>query len=115
MKTEEKEDPCWFGFPAVVRKNAPFTRNQLTEYLEKNKIGTRNFFSVNLLKHPAYQDIKYKTVGKIVNADIILNNAFWIGVYPGINGVRLKYMKERIKEFIEKVEKQQHKSTPRNN
>ena len=58
MKTGKYEDPCWFGFPVVVRSDAPFTRNELTEYLEKQKIGTRNIFSGNLLRHPAYKNIK---------------------------------------------------------
>ena len=102
METTRKEDTCWFGFPAVVQENAPFTRNQLTEYLEKNKIGTRNVFSGNLLKHPAYENTKYKTAGKIISADIILNNAFWIGVYPGINDKMLSYIKKTIQKFLHK-------------
>ena len=103
MKVSKKEDPCWFGFPAVVRPNAPFTRNEFTEYLEKNKIGTRNIFSGNLLRHPAYLDLKYKTAGKIINADIVMNNAFWLGVYPGINKEMMDYIKKMIKRFIDKL------------
>ena len=100
MKTNKKEDPCWFGFPLIVRENAPFTRNQLTEYLEENKIGTRNVFSGNLLRHPAYEKIKYKTAGKIINADIVMNNAFWLGVYPGITDEMLNYIKKTIQKFF---------------
>lgn len=100
MKTSKKEDPCWFGFPLVVRENAPFTRNQLTEYLEKNKVGTRNVFSGNLLKHPAYKKIKCKTAGKVVNADIVMKNAFWLGVYPGITKNILVYVKKTINNFL---------------
>lgn len=102
MKTGEKEDPCWFGFPLVVRENVPFTRNKLTEYLENNKIGTRNVFSGNLLKHPAYKDIHFKTAGKIINADIVMNNAFWLGVWPEINNEMVKYVKAIVKGFMEK-------------
>jgi len=100
MSPDKKADPCWFGFPAIVRSGAPFTRNELTEYLEKNKIGTRNVFSGNLLRHPAYLDLEYKTAGKIVNADIVMNNAFWLGVYPGIDNIRLRYIKNVIIKFI---------------
>ncbi|MCJ7740441.1 lipopolysaccharide biosynthesis protein RfbH [Candidatus Microgenomates bacterium] len=100
MKVTQHEDPCWFGFPLIVQRNAPFTRNQLTEYLEMNKIGTRNVFSGNLLKHPAYLDIKYKKAGKIINADIIMNNAFWIGVYPGIDDEMIKYIKKTFNNFL---------------
>lgn len=104
MKTFEKEDPCWFGFPVVVRQNSPFTRNQLTEYLEKNKIGTRNVFSGNLLRHPAYLNLKYRKAGKIEIADIVMNNAFWLGVYPGINEEMMEYVKETIRRFIENIQ-----------
>lgn len=100
MKTTKKEDPCWFGFPLIVRPNAPFSRNELTEYLEANLIGTRNVFAGNLLKHPAYLDIKYKTTGRIVSADIIMNGAFWIGVYPGIDEERLEYVKNKLRAFL---------------
>lgn len=103
MKTTKKEDPCWFGFPVVVRENAPFTRNELTEYLEKNKIGTRNIFSGNLLKHPAYKKITYRTIGTMKNADIVMNNAFWLGVFPGITGEMMEYVKETVRKFLEQI------------
>jgi CDP-4-dehydro-6-deoxyglucose reductase, E1 len=109
MKTSKKEDPCWFGFPLIIKPHSPFTRNQLTEYLEKNKIGTRNIFSGNLLRHPAYLDLKYKTAGKIVNADIVMNNAFWIGVYPGITNEMMDYVKKTIERFIEQFKSQKLK------
>lgn len=100
MKTSKKEDNCWFGFPIVVKKEAPFTRNQLTEYLEKNKIGTRNVFSGNLLRHPAYKNIKYKIVGSLKNADQVMNGAFWLGVFPEINSERIDYVQEKIIGFL---------------
>ena len=100
MNISEKEEPCWFGFPLVVKENAPFTRNQFTEYLEKNNIGTRNVFSGNLLRHPAYLDLRYRTVGKIVNADIVMKNAFWLGVFPGITDERMNIMKNTLKKFL---------------
>ena len=100
MKTSKKEDPCWFGFPLIVRDNAPFTRNQLTEYLEKNKIGTRNVFSGNLLRHPAYKNIKYKTVGSLKNADYVMSGAFWLGVFPEIDDERIRYVEHVIENFL---------------
>ena len=101
LKTGEKEEPCWFGFPAIVRKEAPFTRNELTEYLEKNLIGTRNVFSGNLLRHPAYLDLKKKRVAGIIkNADIVMNQAFWIGVFPGIEKPQLDYVLKTLKTFL---------------
>ena len=103
MKKNPKEDPCWFGFPVIVRENALFNRNQLTIYLENNKIGTRNVFSGNLLRHPAYINLNCRVVGKLTNADIIMNNAFWLGVFPGIDKERLDFMIEKIREFIKTV------------
>jgi len=102
MKQDKNEDVSYFGFPLIVRPDSPFTRNQITEYLEQNKIGTRNIFSGNLLRHPAYCKIKknFKIVGDHKNADLIMSNAFWIGVYPGINKEMLKYVKETIKKFL---------------
>jgi len=102
MRENKKETVSYFGFPILVNKNAPFTRNQLTEYLEKNKIGTRNVFSGNLLRHPAYLQIKnkIKVVGKMINADMVMNNAFWIGVWPGITDEMISYIKNTINKFI---------------
>lgn len=102
MKISEKEDPCWFGFPIIIRQDTPFTRNQLTQYLESNKIGTRNVFSGNLLRHPAYIGLrnKLKVTGKLTNADLVMNNAFWLGVYPGINGEMIEYIKNVIRKFL---------------
>lgn len=101
IELSDKEDPCWFGFPITVKEDAPFSRNELTEYLEKNKVGTRNIFAGNLLRHPAYNNLKNKRIlGKLTNADIIMNNAFWIGVFPGIDEVRLEYVKSIITTFL---------------
>lgn len=102
MNSTKKENPCWFGFPVVVSPHAPFTRNELTEYLEMNKIGTRNVFSGNLLAHPAYKNIKYRVVGKMSNADLVMNNAFWLGVYPGIGDEQIGYVKMVILRFLNK-------------
>jgi CDP-4-dehydro-6-deoxyglucose reductase, E1 len=101
LKTGDKEKPSWFGFPAVVKKTAPFTRNEFTQFLEKNMIGTRNVFSGNLLRHPAYLDLKNKrVVGKMKNADIVMNQAFWIGVFPGIEKPQLDYVLETLESFL---------------
>jgi len=97
MSENKKEYISYFGFPLVVRSDAPFTRNELTAYLEKNKIGTRTVFSGNLLRHPAYINLKNKkTIGEMKNADYIMNNGFWIGVYPGINEKMITYVKNKV-------------------
>jgi len=104
IKTDSNEDSCWFGFPLVVRENAPFTLNQLTEYLEANRIGTRKIFSGNLLKHPAYRNINHKVVGGLKNADYILKGAFWLGVFPEIDEARIRYVKKIIRKFLERYQ-----------
>lgn len=100
MKISKKDNPSWFGFPVIVKKSAPFTRNELTKYLEEKKVGTRNVFSGNLLKHPAYKNISYRTVGTIKNADVVMDRAFWLGVFPGIDKPRLQYVIQTLKNFL---------------
>jgi len=96
-----KEDPCWFGFPIIVNEDAPFTRNELTHYLEDSNIGTRNVFAGNLLRHPAYMNLEEKrVVGKLTNADKVMNQAFWLGVWPGIDDLKIQYMMEKTANFI---------------
>jgi CDP-6-deoxy-D-xylo-4-hexulose-3-dehydrase len=104
MRDDKKVDLSPFGFPLVVKKDAPFTRNELTEYLEKNKIGTRNVFAGNLLRHPAYIKIRdnFRIVGEMKESDIIMNNAFWLGVWPGINKERMDYIKRLVERFLSK-------------
>lgn len=105
MRDDPKTSISYFGFPAVVKPDAPFTRNQLTEYLEKNNIGTRNVFSGNLLRHPAYLNYcKTFNVQRLTfnfpNADLIMNNAFWIGVWPGIGEKEIEYIKATLNKFL---------------
>ena len=98
---EEEADPCWFGFMIVIRDGAPFTRLEMVTYLESKGIGTRNLFAGNLLKHPAYIGRKdIRVVGTLKNADTIMNNGFWIGVYPGITPAMLDYVEEQLNIFF---------------
>lgn len=93
-------EPSWFGFPILVKKDAPFTRAGIVEYLEKNKIATRMLFGGNLIKQPAYQNTKYRIFGSLKNTDLVMNNLFWIGVYPGITKEKLKYILKIFDEFL---------------
>ncbi|MHB8155162.1 MAG: lipopolysaccharide biosynthesis protein RfbH [Candidatus Omnitrophota bacterium] len=101
-RAEKYSDPSWFGFPILVKENAPFTRNDIVNYLEKNKIATRMLFGGNLTKQPAYKNVKYRISGDLRNTDLVMNNLFWIGVYPGINRLMLVYIKDIITDFINK-------------
>lgn len=102
----ENSDPSWFGYVLTVTEEAGFTRNDLTTFLETNRIETRNLFSGNLLCHPAYQGIKHRIAGDLTNTNFIMNNTFFIGVYPGIDDQRLNHIKAVFDRFMagERVE-----------
>ncbi len=89
-----RSEPSWFGFPIAVRPGAPFNRNQAIAFLENRKIATRLLFAGNLLRQPAYQGIKHRAVGSLKNTDFIMDQVFWVGVYPGISSEMLTYMVE---------------------
>jgi CDP-6-deoxy-D-xylo-4-hexulose-3-dehydrase len=93
-------DPSWFGFALSVRPGAPVTRNELVQALEERKIATRLLFGGNLLRQPAYRDIEHRVVGDLDNADFVMENTFWIGVYPGLSEEQLDYMVESVHEIV---------------
>ena len=92
-------DPSWFGFPIAVRPGAPFNRNQVIAFLEQRKIATRLLFAGNLLRQPAYRDIRHRVVGTLDNTDFVMNNVFWIGVYPGITEPMLDYVLDTLHQL----------------
>jgi CDP-6-deoxy-D-xylo-4-hexulose-3-dehydrase len=96
----EHADPSWFGFPIGVKAGAPFTRDQLTGALEAKKIGTRLLFAGNLLRQPAYEGWQYRVVGDMTGSDYVMNNVFWIGVYPGLTAEMLDFVAETIGAFV---------------
>jgi CDP-4-dehydro-6-deoxyglucose reductase, E1 len=101
----KNSEPCWFGFMLVIKENAPFSRLDIVKYLEDNNIGTRTLFGGNLMRHPAYRNRKdIRIVGLLENSDKIMNNGFWIGVFPGITEEMLIYVKKILSEFIKLVE-----------
>ena len=92
-------DPSWFGFPLGVRENAPFKRKDLIRALDAKKIGTRLLFGGNLLRQPAYEGCEYRVVGDLPNTDFVMNNVFWIGVYPGLTRPMLDYVAGAITDY----------------
>jgi CDP-6-deoxy-D-xylo-4-hexulose-3-dehydrase len=101
-QAEKYSDPSWFGFPVLVEDTALFNRADIVNYLEDRKIATRMLFGGNLLKQPAYKNIKYRLVGDLKNTDLVMNNLFWIGVYPGLTKPMLTYIEQTIRLFLKK-------------
>ena len=95
-----ESDPSWFGFPIAVRPGGKLTRNALVQALERKRIQTRLLFGGNLLRQPAYAGIEHRVVGDLKNTDFIMNNVFWIGVYPGLDAARLDYVIEIFHRFV---------------
>lgn len=95
-------DPSWFGFVITVREDAGFTRNELTAFLEANRIETRTLFSGNLLRHPAFESIERRVIGDLETTDAITHRTFFVGVYPGLDDARMDYMADVFARFMER-------------
>jgi len=93
-------DPSWFGYIITVRDNALFTKPELVQYLENHKIATRELFGGNLLRQPAYEGIACRIVGELKNTDYIMQNTFFIGVYPGLSEEHIQYIIDTIENFF---------------
>ena len=102
-KSSPDTDPSWFAFPLTVRENSGLTRNEIVNYLEKNKIMTRMLFAGNLIKHPAYLNIKKRVASKLEVTDRVMNNAFFVGVYPGIMEDMIEYVGDVFDSIMEKI------------
>jgi CDP-6-deoxy-D-xylo-4-hexulose-3-dehydrase len=106
VETQPNSDPSWFGFMMTLTNEAKFTRNEIVEYLENNNIQTRNLFAGNMTRHPMFDSMilekDYKIVGKLTVTDKIMNDSFWIGLYPGMGDDAIEYIIKKIKEYIQK-------------
>jgi len=99
MLPESEAEPCWFAFPLMIKGGAPFSREQVIRYLEKNGIQTRPIFAGNIIRHPAYKNVNYKVVGDLSNADKILRDAFFVGVYPGLTKEDMEFIGSAINDI----------------
>jgi CDP-6-deoxy-D-xylo-4-hexulose-3-dehydrase len=93
-------EPSWFGFPVTVRPEAPFARLDLLTHYDRAKIGSRLLFGGNLTRQPAYKDAKYRISGELTNTDIIMNQTFWLGIYPGISTEMMDYVAEQTEVLV---------------
>ena len=94
--------PSPFGFVLSVKENSPFTRTELVSFLDQNKIDSRMLFAGNLIRHPAYKDVKYRVSGTLHKSDFVAEHTFWIGVFPGITRPMQNYVVEKFAEFVKR-------------
>lgn len=96
-KATEGSEPSWFGFPITLKKG---NRREVTTFLEQYKIGTRLVFGGNLLRQPLYQNITKRVIGNLPNTDLIMNQTFWVGIYPALDQTHLDYIAEKLEKVI---------------
>ena len=94
-----RSEPSWFGFPITVQPGAPFTRDELVLHLNDKKIATRLLFGGNLIRQPYMIGREFRTIGDLPNANLVVTNTFWIGVYPGLGQAQLSYVLDVIRAF----------------
>ena len=93
-------EPSWFGFPLILKENSGVKRVDLLNYLDQNKIGTRLLFAGNLTRQPYMIGKNFRISGELTNTDIVMNQTFWLGVYPGLTNQQLDFMVEKLEEFF---------------
>jgi len=97
-----KSEPCWFAFPLTIRKDAPFKRREIVEWLTRQKIEVKMLFAGNILRHPAYRNIHFRLAQDLTNSDYVMWNSFFVGVYPGLTDEKIEYMLDAFRKFIKK-------------
>ncbi|WP_033152025.1 lipopolysaccharide biosynthesis protein RfbH [Pseudobutyrivibrio ruminis] len=100
----ENSEPSWFGFIISVKPESGVSRNDVTRYIEEHNVQTRLLFSGNLIKHPCFDQIRdtdaYRVAGSLDNTEYVMNNSFWVGVYPGMTDKMIDYMAQVIIEAV---------------
>lgn len=98
-------DPAWFAYLLTVKPDSPFSREEFTSYLNLKLIETRNLFAGNLTKQPAFLGRKFRIAGSLGNTDLLMNNSFFLGTYPGLTGEMFEYCAQQIAEFLNEYRK----------
>ena len=93
-------EPSWFGFPLIVKDSAGVKRADLINFLEENKIGTRLLFAGNLTKQPYMSGRNFRVSGNLTNTDIVMNQTFWLGTFPGLGEPEIDYIADKLEEFF---------------
>ena len=106
VEKQPLSDPSWFGFMLTLKDNTKFSRNDIVQFLENNNIQTRNLFAGNMLRHPMFDSLvenkDYRVIGELTKTDKIMNDSFWIGLYPGMGDNAIDYMIKKITEYTAK-------------
>ena len=105
-EAEENSDPSWFGFLLTLKENAGFNRDEIVEHLESKGIQTRMLFAGNMIKHPCFDEMRssgegFRVVGELKNTNTIMNQTFWVGVYPGLTVEMIDFIIKTIREFVD--------------
>jgi len=107
VKPQKYSEPSWFGFLITLKYGVKFSRNDIVKYLEENNIQTRNLFAGNMLKHPMFESLKegvdYKVIGELKNTNKIMNDSFWVGVYPGMKKEEINFIIQKIIKLLESI------------
>ncbi len=96
-------EPSWFGFPMTIRPGSPLSRRAVIAYLESHKVGTRLLFGGNLTRQPAFKDVEYRVSGSLDNADRVMRDSFWVGVWPGIGVDERAYMVDTFRAMVREL------------
>ena len=104
VEKQPLSEPSWFGFMMTLKDGCKFNRNEIVEFLEAGNIQTRNLFAGNMLRHPLFdsleKNVEYRVIGDLKNTDKIMNDSFWIGLYPGMGDDAINYMVKKITGFV---------------
>ncbi|WP_096084707.1 lipopolysaccharide biosynthesis protein RfbH [Agaribacterium haliotis] len=93
-------DPSWFGFPITLKESAGVSRVDLLKFLDGEKIGTRLLFAGNLTRQPYFEQVNYRISGELSNTDRVMNQTFWLGIYPGLSKEQLEFVAAKFEEFF---------------
>ena len=97
----QNSEPSWFGFPITLKESV--NRVELTQYLDRHKIGTRLLFAGNLTKQPYFENIEYRVASKLTNTDITMNKTLWLGIYPALGVAQLDFIAEKMVNFLTRL------------
>jgi CDP-4-dehydro-6-deoxyglucose reductase, E1 len=98
-RAAEYADPSWFGFAVTVREDAPFTRNEIVQFLESRRIATRMLFAGNLTRQPVFDGVRYRVSGDLTNTDAVMRRTFWVGVYPALTEPMMDWIADAFWQF----------------